>query len=130
VQFLGRLQFESEKRCGVIVNRSAGGGVEFPDPDLSFFRNSTLSIAGDGYTSNCGVKSRWYLTYSWSLFENNAAVAVSSASLRSVSVNPLEFKLPSYRLSVGSLCRVQLVVKHSISLRMSFFVGGGVCAVR
>jgi hypothetical protein len=100
---------------------------------ISLFRNSTLSIAGDGYTSNCGVKSRSYLIYSWSVFQNNAAIAVSSASLQSVSVNPLEFKLPSYRLSVGSLYRVQLTVKHSRSLKMSsssveVFVqsGGGV----
>jgi hypothetical protein len=34
VQFLGRLWIESQELCGVVVSRSASGGVEFSEPDL------------------------------------------------------------------------------------------------
>jgi hypothetical protein len=103
-----------------VVSSSSGVPVAVlnSQSQISIFRNSTLSISGDGYTSNCGVRSRSYLTYSWSLFQPYAAIAVS-ASLRSLSVNPLEFRLPSYSLSVGALYIVQLTVRHSISMKIS-----------
>jgi hypothetical protein len=119
VQFLGWLWFGSEE---LRVSSSLGVPVAVLNSQnqISLFRNSSLSISGDGYTSNCGLKSRTYLTYSWSLFQNNAALSSSSSpELRSVSVNPLEFKLSSYRLGVGSLYRVKLTVKHSRSMKMS-----------
>jgi Na+-transporting methylmalonyl-CoA/oxaloacetate decarboxylase gamma subunit len=85
---------------------------------LSIFRNTSLLISGSAYVTVCGGgKSREYLSYNWSLFENNAIM--SSKELQSVSVNPQEFKLPAYRMSVGSLYQLKLVVKHTISMRTS-----------
>jgi hypothetical protein len=85
---------------------------------ISLFRNATLAISGDGYLPKCGViKSRTYLQYTWSLFENQ--VLQTSRELQSISVNPLEFKLPSFRLGVGSLYVVKLTVKHTKSLKVS-----------
>jgi hypothetical protein len=44
VQFLGRLWIESEELCGVVVVRSASGGVEFPEPDLSLQKQHSLHL--------------------------------------------------------------------------------------
>jgi hypothetical protein len=85
---------------------------------ITITRNSSLSISGNAYTTVCGGgKSSDSLTYSWSLSVNN--ILVSSSDLRSVSVNPREFKLSAYRLAVGSLYVVRLTVKHSKSMKSS-----------
>jgi hypothetical protein len=85
---------------------------------ISVFTNSTLSLSGDSYTGICGGGvSRASLSFTWTLSEKN--VILSALEFRSVSVNPREFKLPSYLLSVGSLYKLTLTVKHSISMKYS-----------
>jgi hypothetical protein len=44
VQFLGRLWIESQELCGVVVSRSASGGVEFPEPDLCLQKQHSLHV--------------------------------------------------------------------------------------
>jgi hypothetical protein len=61
--------------------------------------------------------SRGYLSFSWSLSENN--VIRISPEMRSVSVNPRVFKLPPYRLHVGSMYKLVLTAKHSRSMKYS-----------
>jgi hypothetical protein len=103
-----------------VMSSSPGVPVVFLNSQnkMSIFRNATLFISGDGYTSNCeGSKSRSYLSYSWTLFENG--VLQSSPELQSESVNSREFMLPSYRLVVGSLYSVKLTVRHLKSLKDS-----------
>jgi hypothetical protein len=78
---------------------------------LSIFRNATLSLSGDAYTTVCGGgKSNRYLSYSWSF---------SPGDLRSTSVNPRELKLPAYQLSLDTLYTARLTVKHLISMESS-----------
>jgi DNA-binding beta-propeller fold protein YncE len=96
---------------------------------ISIFRNTSLLIAGDAYTTLCeGGKSRKDLSFSWSLSENN--VIITTPEMQSVSVNPREFKLPSYRLSVGSLYKLILTANHSkwmtsSSTSVSVFIKSG-----
>jgi hypothetical protein len=85
---------------------------------ITITRNSSLLISGDAYTTVCGGgKSSDSLTYSWSLSLDR--ILILSSDLRSVSVNPREFKLPSYRLAVGSLYVLKLTVKHSKLMKSS-----------
>jgi hypothetical protein len=93
---------------------------------IRMFRNTSLLISGGGYVSVCGsgnedstgvTKSSASLKYTWSVWKNS--VLQDSLPLQSVSVNPMQFKLPSYRLPSGSLYVVKLTVQHSISLKSS-----------
>jgi hypothetical protein len=88
-------------------------------------RNSSLLISGGAYVSSCGsvndLKKRTTtsasLKYMWSVWKDQ--VLQDSSSLESVSANPMQFKLPAYRLQSGSLYVVKLTVQHLISLKSS-----------
>jgi hypothetical protein len=92
---------------------------------IRMFRNTSLSISGGGYVSGCGIRdeeraamqSSAYLKYRWSLWKDG--VLQDSASLQSVSVNPMQFLLPSYRLKSESLYVVKLTVQHLVSMKSS-----------
>jgi hypothetical protein len=88
---------------------------------ISLSRRDPLLITGGGYVSLCGEgdgsKSTSNLEYKWSLYLDK--VLQTSSNLQSTSVNPMQFKLPSYRLSPGRLYVVKLEVKHLISLKFS-----------
>jgi hypothetical protein len=93
---------------------------------IRMFHNTSLLISGGGYVSVCGrgneestgaTKSSASLKYTWSVWKDR--VLQDSLSLQSVSVNPMQFKLPSYRLPSGSLYLVKLTVQHLISLKSS-----------
>ena len=82
---------------------------------IRMFRNTSLLISGGGYVSVCdtgegesnGVrKSSTSLAYSWSVWRDG--MLQDSPSLESVSVNPMQFLLPSYRLRSGSLYVVEV----------------------
>jgi hypothetical protein len=86
---------------------------------VSLYRNSTLSVMGDAYVPICdGSRSNAYLTYTWSIFENE--IMLTSSSFLSVSVNPRVFQLPPYRLTVGSVYTLKLTVKHLKTMKSSF----------
>jgi hypothetical protein len=88
---------------------------------ISIFRNASLSISGDAYTSVCGGaggRRRGYFSFSWSLSDQNNVI-LSYPEVQSVSVNPREFKLPAYRLAVGSLYKFTLIVSHLVSMKSS-----------
>jgi hypothetical protein len=114
--FLGACGFEV-KNFVVSSSKIVPVVVLHASADLSLFRNSSLSLSGNAYISVCGGgESRADLQLSWTLSKNNF---LSSPIMQSVSVNPKEFKLPSYRLSVGSLYNLTLTAKHSISMKYS-----------
>jgi hypothetical protein len=90
-------------------------------PDvISIFRNTSLLITGDAYTTVCGreEKRRADLFFNWSLY-SDSNVLLSSSEMRSVSMNPREFKLPMYWLAVGSLYKLTLTVTHLQSTKSS-----------
>jgi hypothetical protein len=92
---------------------------------FSVFRNETLSLFGDAFVANCdqdSQKNRANLIFDWSLFVSSSSgglVLQSSREMQSVSVNPREFRLPPYRMSVGLLYTVKLSAKHSKSMKTS-----------
>jgi hypothetical protein len=88
-----------------------------PSTLITMSRNSSLLISGSSFVSSCGVshKSSSSLTYVWGVYENDELL--DSADVKSVSVNPLQFKLPSYRLQAGSLYVIKLTVTHRTSAR-------------
>jgi hypothetical protein len=113
-----------------------------PSTLVTMSRNSSLLISGAGSVSSCvnananggGQKSSGSLTYLWGLYENEKLL--DSVDMKSMSVNPLQFKLPSYRLRAGSLYVVKLTVTHRLSSQSSsnsvqVFVGSGglVCSI-
>jgi hypothetical protein len=97
---------------------------------ISIFRNHSLFISGDAYTSTCGgERNRGSLLFSWSLLSEKNVI-LSSKEIQSVSVNMREFMLPSYRLRANSLYKLTLTAKHSISAKyssvsLSIFVESG-----
>jgi hypothetical protein len=120
-----RFVVSSSKNVPMVLLHSGAG--------ISIFRNSSLTLSCDAYISACGGgESRGELLFSWVLSETN--VLLSSPIMQSVSVNPREFKLPSYRLRVGSLYNLTLTVKHtrwmkssSVSLNVLIKSGDLVC---
>jgi hypothetical protein len=102
----------------VVVSTSFNVPVVFfhSQGTTSMFRNSSLSLFGDSYVPICGGgRSSVTLSYSWTMSLNN----VLQASLSSISVNPREFRLPPYALTVGSLYIARLTVTHLASLKVS-----------
>jgi hypothetical protein len=85
---------------------------------ISVFRNASLSVSGDAFVTICGQgRRRSSLQYSWALLEKD--VTLSSPEWRSVSVKIREFKLPSYRLSVGALYALVLTVTDPTSMKFA-----------
>lgn len=89
---------------------------------VTMYRRNTLLITGGGYVSLCGddgsnSKSTSFLQYKWSVYHKK--ILQTSESLQSISVNPMQFKLPAYSLMSGRLYVVKLEVKHSMSLKSS-----------
>jgi hypothetical protein len=82
---------------------------------ISTFRNRSVLISADAFVSLCGTtkKSTSSLSYEWSVWLGNELQ--NSPSLRSVSLNPMQFKLPPYRLRSDSVYVVTLRVTHLIS---------------
>jgi hypothetical protein len=92
---------------------------------ITINRNTTLLISGGAYVSVCQndaqttstMKTSLSLKYTWTLSKDN--VLQEAPSLQSVSVNPMQFKLPAYTLSPLTLYSVQLTVMHTVSLKSS-----------
>jgi hypothetical protein len=92
-------------------------------------------ITGDAFTTVCGREEKRGadLFFSWSLY-SDSNVLLSSSEMRSVSVNPREFKLPMYWLTVGSLYKLTLTVTHlkstnSASVAISIKSGDLMCVL-
>jgi hypothetical protein len=105
---------------------------------ISTSRNRSLLISANAFVSVCGEgstqtkKSTASLSYEWSVWLGSEWQ--NSSALRSVSSNPMQFKLPPYRLSSDSVYVVKLRATHlpsskssSNSVEVKVGSGGLVC---
>jgi hypothetical protein len=110
-------------RSFVISSSSEVPIVSFRSSSLiSTSRNRSLLISADAFVSLCGegsmkTKLTSSLRYEWSV--RLGTELQNSSSFRSVSLNPMQFKLPPYQLRSNSVYVVQLRVTHLISSKSS-----------
>eukprot|EP00602_Paraphysomonas_sp_CaronLab_P009942 CAMPEP_0185035854 /NCGR_PEP_ID=MMETSP1103-20130426/27905_1 /TAXON_ID=36769 /ORGANISM="Paraphysomonas bandaiensis, Strain Caron Lab Isolate" /LENGTH=2281 /DNA_ID=CAMNT_0027573125 /DNA_START=277 /DNA_END=7122 /DNA_ORIENTATION=- len=81
-------------------------------------RSKSLSISGEAFSKSCsGSKDSSGLTYSWSIYKDNALLVDNA--FKSTSVDTAVFLLPPYTLAVNAIYEVVLTVRHSVSRKYS-----------